>query len=78
MEIRVRRLQGNFSIDVVFQGETSGVTALFGESGAGKTSVINMVAGLVRPDSGKITINGLCLFDSDRSVNVPVEKRRIG
>ncbi|MFH1153867.1 MAG: molybdenum ABC transporter ATP-binding protein [Pseudomonadota bacterium] len=78
MEISVRKRQGNFSLDVSFQGSESGVTALFGESGAGKTSVINMVAGLTRPDSGRITINGFCLFDSAHSINVPTEKRRIG
>ena len=56
----------------------SGVTALFGSSGAGKTSIINMVAGLVRPDKGHITVNKHRLFDSDASIYVPPEKRRIG
>ena len=78
MEISLTHKQGNFSIDASFQGAESGVTALFGPSGAGKTSVINMVAGLMRPDTGRISINGLCLFDSALHIDLPPEKRRLG
>lgn len=78
MDIRVTHQQGRFNLDVVFQGAPSGVTALFGPSGAGKTSVVNMVAGLQRPDAGRIAINGFCLFDSVRHIDLPPEKRRIG
>ncbi len=65
-------------LDAAFQGAASGVTALFGPSGAGKTSIVNMVAGLMRPDRGRITVNGLCLFDSARGIDLPPERRRIG
>jgi molybdate transport system ATP-binding protein len=65
-------------IDAEFTGPESGVTALFGPSGAGKTSVVNMVAGLIKPDSGRIAVNGLCLFDSSLGIDLPPEKRRIG
>lgn len=78
MEISVTRRQGDFLVDVAFSGAESGVTALYGPSGAGKTSLINMVAGLMRPDAGRIAVNGLCLFDSVRRVNLPPERRRIG
>jgi molybdate transport system ATP-binding protein len=78
VEIQVTRRQGNFLVDVSFQGAESGVTALYGPSGAGKTSIVNMVAGLMRPDSGRITLNGHCLFDSARQIDLPPEKRRIG
>lgn len=78
MEINITRRQGDFLISATFKGEQSGVTALHGPSGAGKTSVINMVAGLMRPDTGRITVNGLCLFDSDRCIDLPPERRRIG
>lgn len=78
MKISIRRKQGDFSLDVSFEGGESGVTALYGPSGAGKTSVINMVAGLLRPDSGRIVVNGFCLFDSARGIDLPPEKRRIG
>lgn len=78
MEIQVTRQQGDFLVSAAFEGTESGVTALYGPSGAGKTSIINMVAGLIRPDSGHISVNGLCLFDSDRGINLPTERRRIG
>jgi molybdate transport system ATP-binding protein len=78
VEIAVTHQQGSFRLDVTFRGPVSGVTALYGPSGAGKTSIVNMVAGLSRPDAGKIDINGLCLFDAARGINLPPEKRRIG
>ena len=78
MKIGIKHQQGNFSLSVFFEGAESGVTALFGPSGAGKTSVVNMVAGLMRPDAGRIAINGQCLFDSAQGINLPPEKRRIG
>jgi molybdate transport system ATP-binding protein len=78
IELRVRRKQGDFVVDTAFISEGVGVTALFGESGAGKTSVINMVAGLVRPEEGRIVVNGSRLFDSEKGVDVPPERRRIG
>jgi molybdate transport system ATP-binding protein len=78
MEIAIQHQQGNFTLAVLFRGAESGVTALFGPSGAGKTSVVNMVAGLMRPDAGRIAINGHCLFDSSLGIDLPPEKRRIG
>lgn len=56
----------------------SGLTALFGPSGAGKTSVLNMVAGLLRPDFGRIAIDGDLMFDADSAINVPPDRRRAG
>jgi molybdate transport system ATP-binding protein len=78
VEIFVTREQGNFTVNAQFLGAESGITALYGASGAGKTSIVNMVAGLMRPDSGRIALNGLCLFDSARQIDLPPEKRRIG
>lgn len=78
LEIKVEKRLGRFAVDVAFSTGTVGVTALFGRSGAGKTSVINMVAGLFPPDSGLIAVNGRTLFDSERSIDLPPEKRRCG
>jgi molybdate transport system ATP-binding protein len=64
LDIRVTRQQGSFKVDATFQTWNSGITALFGPSGAGKTSVINMVAGLIRPDKGRIVARDRVLFDS--------------
>jgi len=78
LNINLTRKQGDFIVRVNFQAECSGVTALFGQSGAGKTSVINMIAGLSRPDKGHISINKRCLFDSEKGIDIAMEKRRIG
>ncbi|MGC9195875.1 MAG: molybdenum ABC transporter ATP-binding protein [Syntrophobacteraceae bacterium] len=78
LDVSLRSLQGNFLIDAAFHSEAAGVTALFGRSGAGKTSIINMVAGLLRPDQGHIIAGNRCLFDSKTGVDLSPEKRRVG
>lgn len=55
-----------------------GLTVLFGPSGAGKTSVLNMVAGLLRPDRGHVRVGGELLFDSGQGIDLPPEARRAG
>lgn len=77
LKLSITRRQGSFKI-VLDLTAGGGVTALFGRSGSGKTSVINMVAGLVRPDGGQIVVDGRVLFDSDSGIDVPPEKRRLG
>ena len=54
------------------------VVALFGRSGSGKSTVVNMIAGLAAPDRGRVVIDGETLFDSERRVNVPIERRGVG
>lgn len=78
LDLKIQKNQGGFLIDAAFQSIGAGVTALFGRSGAGKTSIINMVAGLVRPDKGRIVLNDRPLFDSEKGINLPPERRRIG
>lgn len=69
--------QGGFSLDARFECG-AGVTALFGRSGAGKTTLINAIAGLVRPGKGRIVFDGETLFDSTRNINVRAGRRRFG
>jgi molybdate transport system ATP-binding protein len=69
---------GLLKIDLTFQSDQARVIALFGPSGAGKTSVISMIAGLIRPDSGEIRLNGSTFFDSEKGISIPPEQRRIG
>ncbi|MBK6707932.1 MAG: ATP-binding cassette domain-containing protein [Sphingomonadales bacterium] len=76
-EIAVERRLGDAIICADFTSG-AGLTALFGPSGAGKTSILNMVAGLLRPDRGRIAIGGELLFDSAAGIAMPVEARRAG
>lgn len=55
-----------------------GLTVLFGPSGAGKTSVLNMIAGLIRPDRGHVRVGGAVLFDAEAGIDAPPETRRAG
>ncbi len=76
-ELDVSLKLGDRTICTCFQTGV-GITALFGPSGAGKTSVLNMVTGLLRPDRGKIVIGGTTLFDSAQQINMAPELRRCG
>ncbi|CAM3502886.1 molybdenum ABC transporter ATP-binding protein [Rouxiella silvae] len=73
---------GDLSLEVKVALPESGITAIFGLSGAGKTSLINAIAGLTRPDSGSIVLNGRVLSQrgsaSANALFLPPEKRRIG
>lgn len=68
---------GGFGLNVAFTAG-DGITALFGRSGAGKTTIINAVAGLLRPDSGSIRFGDDVTFDAATSVFVPPARRRLG
>jgi molybdate transport system ATP-binding protein len=77
LALDVEKQLGHFSLVVGIETE-SRVTALFGSSGAGKTTLINMIAGLVTPDRGRIMCNNRLLFDSQGGVNLPPYRRQIG
>ena len=78
LDIAAERQLGEFRIDVRLSLPSQGVSALFGRSGSGKTSLVNMLAGLMRPDRGRIAIDDTVLFDSDGGADVPPEQRRLG
>ncbi|MEG9529856.1 molybdenum ABC transporter ATP-binding protein ModC [Mannheimia indoligenes] len=69
---------GNLDLNVNLEIPAQGVTAIFGRSGAGKSSLINLIAGLATAQSGFIELNGHVLFDSQKGINLPPEKRNIG
>jgi len=77
LHVDVRKSLGAINVAAAFESR-GGVTALFGRSGAGKTSLINMIAGLLRPDSGKIELDGEVLDDTTKRIHVPPHRRRIG
>jgi molybdate transport system ATP-binding protein len=78
LDVSLGKRHGDFRIDVAFQSDGAMVTALFGRSGSGKTSVIDMVAGLVRPDEGRVVVDERVLFDSEKRIDLPPARRRIG
>jgi molybdate transport system ATP-binding protein len=78
IEIAIERRLGDFRLAAAFTSDGTGITALFGRSGSGKTSLVNIIAGLLRPDRGTIRIGGDILFSSDRRIDLPPERRRIG
>jgi len=72
----IKRVPG-FQLDVAWQAEEQ-VVALFGPSGAGKTLTLQCLAGLMRPDHGRIVIDGRVFFDSETGIDVPPRARRLG
>jgi molybdate transport system ATP-binding protein len=76
-EVRVEKRLGETSVSLdLVAGD--GLTVLFGPSGIGKTSVLNMVAGLLRPDAGRIAVGGRVLFDASAGIDLLPERRRAG
>jgi len=77
IDVDVEQRFGAFELAVRFAVDAP-IVGLFGASGAGKTSVIDAIAGIAAPQRGAIVINGTRLFDSSKRIDVPPERRRIG
>jgi molybdate transport system ATP-binding protein len=77
LRVDIQKQLGEFSLEASFQSEGR-VTGLFGASGAGKTSLVNMIAGLLTPDRGTIALDGEVLDDTAARIHVPPFRRRIG
>jgi len=77
LRVDVTKQLGEFLLEAAFESQGR-VTGLFGASGAGKTSLINMIAGLLRPDRGVIALDDETLDDTAAGVHVPPHRRRIG
>ncbi|HEY0301315.1 MAG TPA: molybdenum ABC transporter ATP-binding protein, partial [Rhizomicrobium sp.] len=78
VEISLRHEFPGFALDLAFALPKPGVTALFGASGAGKTTVVNAIAGTFRPRQGRIVINGRTVLDTEAGIFVPPARRRAG
>lgn len=77
LDVTITHRFGAFALDVAFQAEP-GLTALFGRSGAGKTTVVKIIAGLVAPDHARVVIDGVTLIDTAVGLALPTHKRRLG
>jgi molybdate transport system ATP-binding protein len=77
LRVDVQKQLGEFSLSASFASEGR-VTGLFGASGAGKTSLVNMIAGLLAPDRGTIAIDDEVVDDTTKGIHVPAWRRRIG
>ena len=77
IEVDITHRLGAFTLDVHFVSEGR-LTALFGQSGSGKTSLINVISGLIRPDRGRVVVDGTTLIDTQAGIFVPTWRRRIG
>jgi molybdate transport system ATP-binding protein len=67
----------DFSLDVSFSA-SDGITVLMGASGAGKTTILRLIAGILTPDEGSIILNEQTFFDSDKKINLPIQARNVG
>lgn len=78
LKIDIKQQLNDLILDINVEIPPKGVTAIFGKSGAGKSSLINLIAGLAKPNQGRIYLNDRALFDSEKNINLPPEKRKIG
>jgi molybdate transport system ATP-binding protein len=77
LEVSAETRLGDFTLDASFVSEGK-ITAIFGRSGSGKTTLINIIAGLITPERGRVTLDGTALLDTDRNIDVPAYRRRVG
>jgi len=78
LKVHIQKRRGDFSLNVAIDVPTPGIVALFGRSGCGKTTLVNIVAGLLDADVGHIEIDGVVLDDTRSGQRVRTERRRIG
>jgi molybdate transport system ATP-binding protein len=76
--LRHRFAPDGFALDAEFTAEGAGVTALFGPSGCGKSTILAAIAGLLRPEAGRVALDGEALIDTASRIFVPPERRRFG
>jgi molybdate transport system ATP-binding protein len=77
LDVDVDHARENFRLGARFSAPP-GLTALFGRSGSGKTTLVDIVGGLIRPDRGKVAVDGKVLVDTERGLFIPKHRRRIG
>ena len=77
LSVKIKKNLGEFKLDVEFEAGNE-VLALLGASGCGKSMTLRCIAGVVKPDEGKIVLDGETLFDSEKKINLPPQRRHVG
>jgi molybdate transport system ATP-binding protein len=78
LRVELQQRAGDFRLAAAFAAPVPGITVLYGRSGAGKSTILNLIAGLARPAAGRIELDGRLLFDSARGVDLAPEARALG
>jgi molybdate transport system ATP-binding protein len=78
LEATVKKQLRDFELDISLRVDDGSILVLMGDNGAGKSTTLNTIAGLVSPDAGMIRINGSVVFDNATGAEIPVEHRQIG
>ena len=78
LTVRIQKRYGDFRLDVDLSAETGRALALLGASGCGKSVTLKCIAGIDRPDRGRIELDGRVLFDSEAGINLPPQRRQVG
>jgi molybdate transport system ATP-binding protein len=78
LEVAFRHRFTESALDIAFAAPTPGTTVLFGASGAGKSTIVSVIAGLLWPSEGRVVVDGEALWDSERRIWLPPERRRLG
>jgi len=77
IEVSASLKRQDFALDVALRLDQR-VTAIFGPSGSGKSTLLSIIAGISKPDQGRVMINGETVFDHEKKINKPIHQRRIG
>lgn len=77
LEVQIYKKLAEFDLDVSFQVNDN-ILGLMGASGSGKSMTLKCIAGIETPDHGRIVLNNRVLFDSEKKINVPIQKRNVG
>lgn len=77
LEVQIYKKLAEFDLDISFQ-ENDNILGLMGASGSGKSMTLKCIAGIEMPDQGRIVLNGRVLFDSEKKINIPIQKRNVG
>lgn len=77
LSVNIEKKLGNFHLKVEFEGKNE-ILSILGASGCGKSMTLKCIAGIEKPDKGSIVLDGITLFDSEKKINLPPQKRKVG